>query len=127
MFSFLFLFHSKNSPAVTSSESYALVQTIRFTDEAAGEWSRQVTCPKPRAPLSLEHRSSFINNNKPINLSIPLDLNIYTLCNFNPNNFYLRPHPFLGMVTSYTLSSRKIKRPCVCGFLCVCLAEMHSE
>lgn len=73
-----------------------------------------------RVPLSLEHGSLFITNNKPINLSIPLKANIYTIFNFDPNNFDLRLHTFLGMVTSY------IKRPYACGLLCTCLLSRNA-
>lgn len=73
-----------------------------------------------RVPLSLEHGSLFITNNKPINLSIPLKANIYTIFNFDPNNFDLRLHSFLGMVTSY------IKRPYACGLLCTCLLSRNA-
>ena len=55
--------------------------------------------------------SLFLANNKPINVSIPPNLTIYIIYNFNPNNFDLRPYPFLGMVTSYILIEEKSRGP----------------
>lgn len=62
--------------------------------------------------------SWFITNNKPINLSIPSNLTNYTICNFNPNNFYLIYRLFWHGDILHS-HPRKIKKPYVCGFLCL--------